>query len=293
MWIRVALGVVVFLVFVLILAMWQAQNRWQRATIEMQRRLNAAAVVQSVTHYSEAELVGLPTPVARYFRTVLKDGQPIIKRAHITWKGEFNMGKPGADKWAPFTAEQDFVPSAPGFIWDARVAMAPGMNTLVRDGFVAGAGSMFAKVLGLITVANSHDTPAIATGALQRYLGEAAWLPTALLPSQGVVWEPIDENRARATITANAVTTSLEFRFGADGLIVSAYTLERVFDDGKSPPTPHPWQARNLRYGKINGTKVPVDSTVEWLFPAGAYAYWRGQPVKIEYDYGIVPAAVR
>jgi hypothetical protein len=293
MWIRIALGVVVFLLIVLILAIWQAQNRWQRATIEMQRRLNAAAVVQSVTHYSEVELVGLPTPVARYFRAVLKDRQPIIKRAHITWKGEFNMGKPGADKWAPFTAEQDFVSSAPGFIWDARIAMAPGINTLVRDGFVAGAGSMFAKALGLIIVANSHDTPAIATGALQRYLGEAAWLPTALLPSQGVTWEPIDENRARATITGGGVTTSLEFRFGADRLIVSAYAPERIFDDGKGSPTPYPWQARNLRYGELNGLKVPVDSTVEWLFPTGPYAYWRAEPVKITYDYGNVPATAR
>lgn len=293
MWIRIALGVVVFLLFVLILVIWQAQYRWQNATVEMQRRLKAAEDTQNVARYSEIELIGLPAPVARYFRAVLKDGQPIIRRAHITWKGEFNMGKPGTDKWAPFTAKQDFVPRAPGFIWDARISMAPGMNTLVRDAFVAGAGSIHAKVTGLVTVANSHDTPAIATGALQRYLGEAAWLPTALLPSQGVTWEPMDENRARATITAGGVTTSLEFRFGADGQIVSAYAAERVFDDGKSPATPHPWRARNLRYGEFNGMKVPVDSTAEWLFPAGPYAYWRGQPITIEYEYGNVLGAAR
>ena len=144
--------------------------------------------------------------------------------------------------------------------------------------------------MGLITVADSHDTPALAIGALQRYLGEAVWFPTALLPSQGVKWESIDESRARATITGRGVTTSLEFRFGADDLIASAYAAERIFDDGMNPPTPLPWQAHNLSYGEFNGVKVPVESTVEWLFPDGAYAYWRGRPSKIEYEYATAPA---
>jgi hypothetical protein len=143
--------------------------------------------------------VGLPAPVARHFRNALKPGQPIIKRARVTWKGEFNMGEPGKDNWKPFTAVQDFVPSAPGFVWDARIAMAPGVTALVRDGFVDGAGSMLAKVMGLITVADSHDTPALAVGALQRYLGEAVWFPTALLPSQGVNKEELIEHETIAT----------------------------------------------------------------------------------------------
>jgi hypothetical protein len=78
----------------------------------------------------------------RYFRTVLRDGQPIIQRARIAWVGEFNMGKQGADKWVPFTAVQEFLPGAPGMVWDARMAMAPGVAVRVRDSFVDGAGSM-------------------------------------------------------------------------------------------------------------------------------------------------------
>lgn len=31
--------------------------------------------------------------------------------------------------------------------------------------------------------------------------------------------------------------------------------------------------------------RILGDSTAEWLFPTGAYAYWRGQPVKAEYAY--------
>ena len=46
------------------------------------------------------------------------------------------------------------------------------------------------------------------------------------------------QSRALATLRAGAITTSVEFRFGADGLIESMYVPARLFDDGCGPPTP-------------------------------------------------------
>ena len=282
---RILLTLPVLVVVALIATVAYAHRHWRNATGEMQKRLYQSAAAQQPARYRISELVGLPTPVQRYFLKVLSDGQPIIKRARIIWKGEFNMGKPGADKWAALTAEQDFVPAAPGFVWDARIAMAPGIRVFVRDAFVGGAGSMRGKIMGLVTLVDSHDTTEIAVAALQRYLGEAVWFPTALLPSQGVKWEAIDDSRARASVSGGGVSATLEFRFGADGLVASAFAPERTFDDGKSAPAAHPWRARNLRYAEFSGFTVPADSTVEWLFATGPYAYWRGQPAKIEYEF--------
>jgi hypothetical protein len=56
----------------------------------------------------------------------------------------------------------------------------------------------------------------MAVAALQRCLGEAIWLPTALLPGQRVQWQAIDERRAQATVVAGPARATLEFRFGAD-----------------------------------------------------------------------------
>ena len=270
---------------VVAVVVWQAHRRWEEATSAMHQRLSASAFKAVATHYSASRLQGLPAPVMRYFRAVLKDGQPIVQRAQVTWKGEFNMGHPDHDKWVSFSAEQTFVPGAPGFVWNARMRMAPGVSAVVRDGFVEGEGSMIAKVAGVLTVARVSDTPLLAVGALQRYLGEAIWLPTALLPSQGVKWSPIDDTRARATLNAGRSAASLEFQFDSEGLIIHVYAHERVFDDGKNPPSIHPWQARILRYGEFHGMKVPLDGMAEWMLPSGAYAYWRGQPTHIIYEY--------
>jgi hypothetical protein len=275
----IAVGVVGAMIF--------GASQWRSKTDDLRTMLAAAPSPNTPATYDPREIATLPPPVQRYFRAALRDGQPIITRARVAWQGEFNMGKPGRDDWKPFTATQDFVPAAPGFVWDARIAMAPGLPVLVRDGFVEGVGSMHGAIWGLWPVVDAEGTPAIAAAALQRYLAEAAWLPTALLPSQGVTWTAIDETRSLATIRGGSITTSVEFRFGADGLIQSIFVPDRIFDNGKDPPAPHPWQGRNLNYQEQQGIKVPNDSVVEWLFPTGTFAYWRGWPTHIEYEYGL------
>ncbi|MCC7033735.1 MAG: hypothetical protein IT179_12985 [Acidobacteria bacterium] len=284
-WVQLLLKIAVAAVVLGVAALGVAHLRWTSVTDGMRARLRAAARPGPAATFHEHELEGLPLPVARYFRVALKEGQPVIAHARVTWAGEFNMGQPGSDRWAPFTAVQDFSPMAPGLVWDARIRIAPGVAVRVRDGFVEGEGSMHGAVLGLVTVVDKAGSPDMAAAALQRYLGEAVWLPTSLLPSQGVTWTAIDESRARATISGGETTSSVEFRFGADGLVASVFVPDRLYDDGRNPPSAHPWQARNLRHASMHGMMVPVESTVEWLLPQGAYAYWRGRPESIEYEY--------
>lgn len=176
---------------------WQAESARVVATLRSHARRGAAP-------FHAADLAGLPAPVVRYLRHVLQDGQPMITAATIVWEGEFNMGQPGRDNWRPFTATQEFVPGAPGFVWNARIAMLPWVPVFVRDSFVEGRGSMRGAVWGLIPVVTAEGTPTLASGALQRYLGEAAWFPTALLARSGVTWTAIDDTHARATLSAGA-----------------------------------------------------------------------------------------
>jgi len=280
MGLKVALIALVGIVLLAAAGIWWGSRKWETSTSRLSGRLLAHQPAQLAV-YSETELEGLPAPVVRYFRKVLKPGQAIVRHARITWAGEFNMGEPGRDNWRSFTAVQDFVPAAPGFVWNARISMMPGVPVLVRDAFVDGAGHMQGAVFGLVSVVNQQGTPTLASGALQRYLGEAAWFPTALLPSQGVQWTAIDDSRALAALTVGGTAVSLEFRFNADGLNASVFTPSRFYDDGSNPPVARPWQARSLRFGEHAGMIVPDEAVVEWLLPEGVFAYWRGRTMKI------------
>jgi hypothetical protein len=266
-----------------------ATLRWNGDTRELRTHLFEADPT-ALAPFDPRELAAAPAPVARYFARVLTPGQRLIARARIEWAGEFNMGRPGADKWTRFTAVQDFLPSGPGMLWDARIAMAPGVPVRVRDALVGGVGSMQGAVFGLVPVVDKAGTPELAAASLQRYLAEATWLPTALLPSQGVHWSAIDDHRARATLRAGQTTASVEFRFTDDDLISSMYVPDRLFDDGRTPATPQAWQGRIMSVTTRDGMVVPDESVVEWLLPGGVYAYWRARPTTIAYTYA-PPAA--
>jgi hypothetical protein len=59
------------------------------------------------------------------------------------------------------------------------------------------------------TLVNLRGTPEIAQGELMRFLAEAAWYPTALLPSQGVQWKAIDDFSAKGNFEGRRNRTDI------------------------------------------------------------------------------------
>jgi hypothetical protein len=264
-------------------ALWTGSSRWDRATAKMIDRLVGAQAPQTAAVVDFRRLEGLPKPVVRYFRNVLRDGQPIVMSAQLRQTGEFNMGG-DADAWQPFTADQHISPSAPGFVWDARIRVAPFLTVTVRDGYFDGHGSMAASLLSLITIVDLREAPELDAGALQRYLAEAVWCPPALLPSQGVRWRGIDDRRAEAVLTDGRTTVSLEFRFNDAGEITDVYTPSRFRDvDGRYVATP--WGGTFRRYAERGGMRIPIEGEVSWYLPGRTLTYWRGKVAAIEYVF--------
>src|SRR5688500_17113274 len=99
------------------------------------------------TYDAETELEGLPAPVARYFRAVLRDGQPILRHAWLTQRGEILL-RSDPPRWRPFTATE--ILTAGGFVWDARIRLVPGISIRVCDASIGGAGSMHASAMGML-----------------------------------------------------------------------------------------------------------------------------------------------
>jgi hypothetical protein len=257
--------------------------RWGQSTQTLFQQLEAARTPRRPARYDARELAGLPAPVQRYFRVALTEGQPMVTAVTVSHTGSFNMGET-TDQWKPFTSQQRVITQRPGFGWDARVVMVPGVSVYVHDAYVAGTGVLRAAVLGLVKVVDMADTPEMARGELMRFFAETAWYPTALLPSQGVQWEAVDDTSARATLADGKLTLTMLFRFSQDGLIdsVRAEGRERVT---KGTTTVVPWQGRFWNYVLRDGMRVPVEGEVEWLLPEGAKPYWRGKTTGLVYEF--------
>jgi hypothetical protein len=236
-----------------------------------------------------ATLSPLPRPVQRYFRTVLKDGQPFIAQSLIEQSGEFRSKESDNPEagWQPFTATEGFATWPPGFVWDARIRLGPVGSMWVRDSYLARQASTVGALLGTIPVVNEPDTPAMRAGALQRYLAESVWLPTALLPESGVRWTEIDATHAGAALTEGATTVSLDFEFGEDGRILSTYTAgrQRAGSEHNGNYRALPWGARYRGHHEQDGMLVPLESEAYWVVDGREQPYFRGRNVRIEYDF--------
>lgn len=276
-------GIVVALIVCTTFAAIYGSFRWRSDTEKLRARLEAGRLPIKPATYDARELESLPTPVQRYFRIALKDGQPMIASIKVAHAGQFSLGETEA-KWVPFTSDQAVVTRRPGFDWDARIRMAPGLHAFVHDAYVTGEGILHATLFGLVTVAHLRGTPEAAQGELMRFFAEAVWYPTALLPSQGVRWEAVDNSSAKATMKDGDTTLTMLFRFNDDGLIgsVRAEARSRAVN-GATVPTP--WEGRLGGYELRDGMRIPLEAEVAWQLADGALPYWRGRITEIKYEF--------
>jgi len=264
-------------------------SRWARMIRTHTTQIESGSVdargrLPSPARFDPRELEGLPAPVQRYFRAVLEDGQPIISAATLEMAGTMNMSATG-EQWKPFTSRQQVVTRKPGFLWDAEVAMFPGLPAHVEDSYIAGHGRLIAKVFGLFTVADSQGTGEIARGELMRYFAESPWYPTALLPSQGVRWQAVDDACANATLVDGPITLTLLFRFNDAGLIASVRAESRGAGVGKDGVMVMlPWDCALSDYQPQGGMLIPMTGEAAWVQPEGRKVYFVGRVKKLSYE---------
>jgi hypothetical protein len=266
---------------VVIAAIVFARRRFATEIDDHVDALYAAADSERPTppRFTPDDIESLPAPVRRYFERVLEPGQPHVRTARLRQQGTFRLGGADAD-WRPLEATQHVTVRPPGFVWDARIDIAPLVPARVVDLYRAGDGILKARLFGAIPVASAGPTPEMNEGELLRYLVEAVWVPTALLPEAGVTWEAIDDDSARATLEDGDVTASVVFHFDADDEIerVTAERYRQEDDDYAS------WTGHFRAYERRDGMRVPTEAEVAWTLPDGDLPYWRATIEDIEYS---------
>lgn len=187
--------------------------------------------------------------------------------AMLTQRGELCLED---GRWRRFTAEQTFETEQPGFLWHARVAMAPLVTAVVEDAYEDGHGRLEAKVFGLFRVAKGEAGIDLDRGELIRYLAELAWNPLALVHNAALRFSTSPEGLPRVSIGDDA--TYVDCAFDAAGDLVEVHTTTRP----RGTTGPCPWSGRFLRYAQVGPARIPVEAEVAWVPASGRAPYWRG-----------------
>ena len=252
-----------------------AYKNYQADTHALQAQVlnNTSRHTDAVVDFSTLE--NLPEPVKRYFYHVLRDGQPYITQTRLKQTGALKVS-PTAKNWSSFEALYLAKPNPAAFLWDAKISLFPGLHIRVRDSFVHGVGAGHIALLSVLTMGKESNKPALNSGAFYRYLAEAIWHPTSLLPESGVVWLPLDQNQAVAHLAAFGLSISLTFRFNATGEIISIYTEDRFGKFGDHYRQ-YPWEGSFRHYQTVDGVKIPTEAEVGWHLPEGFWLFWKAK----------------
>ena len=225
----------------------------------------------SAKTFSYEQLSGLPEPVQRYFRHVLKDGQPYISYVRLTHDGQFRAG---LDKeFTNIEGEQYFTAEKPGFIWKGTTSMFT-----ARDMYVADKGRLIVTLFSLYNIVNGSGEN-FNEGELQRWLAESVWFPTNLLPSERNQWSPIDANSAKLSFKYKAISFSYIVTFNEVGEITQMETKRFLGEENREA-----WLCKMADYREINGVIIPMKAEVIWKLEKGEVSYARFNVKKIEYD---------
>lgn len=269
-WVKV-LAVVVAAVVVV---MWVARSVQARNEAALTDALVTRARQQPLRLPDRQSLERLPAPVQRYLDHALPVDRRGLRLVRYSQAGVLRTD-PLSERWMPFTAVQVTGPGIMEFQWTARATIAPLLHVQVRDSFIGGRGAGRVALLSAIPVASAGGSVEMNSGALHRFLAEAVWYPSALLPSTQLTWTPVDDTRAVATLVAGSMSVSLEFRFNAANEVTGIYTPGRWGSFGGVFKRVG-WEGMFRRYSRRQGVLVPTEGEVGWYVDGQWRSVWRG-----------------
>lgn len=237
---------------------------------EIKRLFSQSKTISNNTFKYE-QLQDLPEPVQRYFKHVLKEGQPFISYVKIKHEGQFKIG---LDKdWINIKGEQYATTEQPGFIWKGTTSMF-----IARDMYITDKGRLVVSLLSLYTIVDAKGEQ-YNQGELLRWLGESILYPTNLLPSERLKWFPIDSQRAKLTFNYKELSLFFIVTFNAIGEITQMET-KRYMDEKKLET----WIIRSTNYKEMNDVIVPLDFEVLWKLEKGDFSYAKFNMKTIVYN---------
>lgn len=215
--------------------------------------------------YDPAMVAALPEPARRFFNFAIQLGTPLLTVAEIDMGGEFSLGSRDKPNYRAMDARQ--ILAAPhGFVWTLKI---PGAVSL--SGSDTGKWTHF-RMLGLIPVARLGGDADHARAAYGRYVAEAVfWTPAALLPAPGIVWEGLDQDTARVTVTHNALSQSVEVRVDAEGRPIEVRFMRWTNANAERTYRLQPFGGYLSDFREVQGFRLPFRVEAGNLFGTDAY----------------------
>lgn len=260
--------------------------RFQNQAIKAARTQWVHEVSANTAVVDSQDLAHMPPTIQKWMLASGVVGRQKPVSAHIKQKGRMKRDPDG--KWMPFTAAQYIDTRAPGFVWIAKVTAFPLVYLDGQDKLEKDKGEMRILLSGLFPVVDVGPGDKINPAALQRYLAEIGWAPSAAL-NEHMVWEALDTHSAKATISIGNLAVSGIFKFNSQGDMIS-FETERYFGDGADARL-EKWLIEVLEHREFQGYTIPSKCMVTWKLWEGDFNWLALEIEEVNYypDLSSIP----
>lgn len=221
--------------------------------------------------YDEKILNGLPQPVQRYFKHVLKPGQKYISTARLKHSGMFKSSD--KDKFEKIKGEQYFNTIMPGFIWKGKTSLF-----IALDMYLHSHGKLSVYLFSFLRILHGKGK-AYDQGELLRWLGESVLFPTNLFPTENLSWTALNDISANLIYKINELELSYKVCFNKENEIISMQTKRY-----KGKEELQDWIGHFSAYKEINGMIIPTLLEGAWIEQDEEQPYAIFEVDTIEFD---------
>ena len=239
-----------------------------------------AANMAHIHRPNSNSLSNLPSPVQRYFQFAFPQDIPSYRTAQIQMSGQFR--RPQTTVFNPTTAKQTAAIHVPGLVFSAKTPIIPLIWATAYDAYVNGNMQMKAKILSTFSVVDEKSNADLDRISLRRWLLESSLYPMALLPSEQIQWEAIDEHHARVTVHWQDISVSMIASFASSGELTQMIATE----DGDLS-TPYHGSGELVErsdYQSVQGIMIPMKFSIARVHANQVFPFWVGQIDEIQFE---------
>jgi hypothetical protein len=190
---------------------WSDNRRTAKAWLQL-----AQKAPDQPAFFNPSMVAHLPEPARRFFLFTIRPGAPIKTVTEIRMSGDIGLGTKYNPNYQPMYAEQILAPPH-GLLWKLNAGLGV-MRISGSDGFDGETSWVRFWLLRTLPIVRAGGTSDHARAAFGRVVAEAVfWAPAALLPQNGVSWEGVGADTARATVAYKGMTQSVDITLAKDG----------------------------------------------------------------------------
>lgn len=210
---------------------------------------------------------GLPEPARRYLLHAIAPGTPLAGSVQLGTVFTMKLKREAA--WPTELVGRETLAPPHGFVWTARARRSP-VGFRVRDHYADGQGGVKVTLFGIVPIVNATG-PDVTRSACHRLAIESIWLPSSLLPREGIRWDAVDQTHARVAMTIDGEAVPLTLGVDPSGGLREV-TMLRHGDVGVPAWQPISYGTRVEAEASFGGYTIPTRLRGGWWYGTERYA---------------------